>query len=290
MDGFETTKSVAGTARARLASPVRGWLGLPPAAWSRLLVLFVALSSIKLALLFGLRKHLNEIHWRVMGQPPSWLNAAAFYAFVGLGVLSLLALGRRCQSAGVKAVRAANAAVVGLGLLFIFLTFHEGDKNYLYPVMVGILKWKSLGPYLSLNLFFRPPFLAGWLFGYALIYYALARTGREAKALYLTAAAAGAYGLVCLRELTAYRNELLVVDCFGAASLLVARRTGEPMRALWLLAPAAWVLWLWGLFRLVTPELGAMAPYFLLLVGTSLVLFAAATLLAKRTVFYRAWI
>ena len=156
--------------------------GLPAAVSSRLLVLFVALASVKIALLVGLRRHLCEIHWRIAGPSPGWCNWVAFYVFVCLGVLSLLRLARQCQERGLKAVRTANAAVVGLGLCFLFLTFHSEDNNYLYPIQTGVLKWKSLGPYLSLDLCFRPPFLAAWLLGYAFVYYVLAWTGREAWA------------------------------------------------------------------------------------------------------------
>ena len=41
--------------------------GLPATAWSRILVLFLALAAIKIALLMGLGRHLGEIHWRVGG-------------------------------------------------------------------------------------------------------------------------------------------------------------------------------------------------------------------------------
>src|ERR1035437_10204112 len=164
----------------------RTWWGLPTAAWSRILVLFCALVLVKVALLVGLRKHLCEIHWRIASPPTTWCNYVAFGLFVCLGVLSLLGLAQRCRSVGLKAVRAAKGVVLGLGLLFLFLTFQRGDNKYLYPITTGILKWTSLGPYLSLDLCFRPPFLGAWLLGYAFIYYVLARTGREKWTLHLT--------------------------------------------------------------------------------------------------------
>ncbi|HVV70391.1 MAG TPA: hypothetical protein VHI52_02660, partial [Verrucomicrobiae bacterium] len=157
----------------------RGWLGLPARLWVRLLVLFGALAGIKVALLCRLGRELYQQHWRVTGVPHSWLNYVAFYSFVAIGVATLLVLAERCRDVGLKAVRGANLAVVFLGLCFTILTFHNGETNYLYPIMTGLLKWSSLVPYLSLDFFFRPPFLGGWLGGYALIYYFLARTGRE---------------------------------------------------------------------------------------------------------------
>ena len=254
------------------------------------MLVFLALAFIKLLLLVGLRKHLNEIHWRIVAQPTTWLNYAAFCAFIGIGVLSLWGLGRYCRIVGVRAIRAANATVLGLGLLFIFLTFHEGDKNLLYPVMTGILGWKELGSYLTLNLFFGQPYLGAWLFGYALLYYVLFRSGREADTLYLTAVFAGAYGLACLREFVVFRNELLVADGFGLVSLLLARHSGRTLRLAWWLVPAAWALFIWGLFCLVTPDLRTLTPYFRMLVGWIAVLFAATGLLAKRRGFYRGWV
>src|SRR3989442_301896 len=60
--------------------------GLPPEAWSRILILFTALGVIKIYLLLGARKHLEEIHWRVESSETTWANYLAFYLFVGLAV------------------------------------------------------------------------------------------------------------------------------------------------------------------------------------------------------------
>ena len=269
----------------------RGLPWLPAAAWSRILVLFLALALIKIALVAGLGRHLGEIHWRVGGARTTWCPpAVAFYLFVGLGVLSLLGLAQRCRSVGLKAVRAANGIVLGLGFLFIFLTFHTGKNNYLYPIMTGVLNWASLGPYLSLDLFFRPPFLAAWLAGYAFIYYVLARTGRESWVLHLTALCAGGYALLCLRELSAYCNELLVADCLGAVSLLVARLPDRKLQLVWLAAPAVWGLgFAWELFHVSGPHESVSLHYFFMLLGGSIVLFGGATLLAQRRGFLGPW-
>jgi arylsulfatase A-like enzyme len=261
------------------------------AAWSRIVVLFLALAAIKIALLVGLGRHLSEIHWRVGSALTTWCHpAVAFYLFVCLGVLSLLGLARRCQSVGLKAVRAANGIVLSLGLLFILLNFHSGEKNYHYPIMTGILKWSSLGPYLSLDLCFRPPFLAAWLLGYAFIYYLLARTGRESWTLHLTALCAGGYALFCLRELPAYSNELLVADCLGVVSLLIARLPSKKLQLAWLAAPAVWSLgFAWGLFYVSSPHESVSLSYFLMLLGASIILFGGATLLAQQRGFLGPW-
>jgi arylsulfatase A-like enzyme len=254
-------------------------------------VLFFALAAIKIALLVGLGRHLSEIHWRVGGSRTTWCPpTVAFYVFVGLGVLSLVRLARHCRSVGVKAVRAANGIVLGLGLLFIFLTFHSGEKNYLYPIMTGILKWSSLGPYLSLDLCFRPPFLAAWLLGYAFIYYVLARTGRESWVLHFTALCAGGYAIFCLRELPGYRDELLVADCLGVVSLLIARLPGKKLQLAWLAAPAVWGSgFAWGLFYVSSPHESVSLHYFLMLLGVSIILFSGATLLARQRGLLGPW-
>ena len=205
---------------------------LPPAAWTRLGLLFTCLVLIKLTLLFGFAKHVYEKHWRVIpDEPESWVNYLAFFVFVVLGVWSLLLLAAHCRQKGLRTVRAANAVLLCLGFLFIFLTFHTGDKNYIYPILTRILKWNNLVPYLSLDFCFRPPFLAAWLLGYVFVYYVMVRTGRETWALHLTAFLAGAYAVLCLRELHFYRDELLVVDCVGLACLLASRALAfHPLR------------------------------------------------------------
>jgi hypothetical protein len=269
----------------------RALAGIPAAAWSRILVLFLALASIKIALLVGLGSHLSEIHWRVGVPRTTWCHPAIpCYLFICLGVLSLARLGRHCRSVGVRAVRAANGIVLGLGLLFIFLTFHTGENNYLYPIMTGILKWTSLGPYLSLDFFFRPPYLAAWLFGYACTYYVLARTGRESWVLHLTALCAGGYALLCLRELPAYRDELLVIDCVGVVSLLIGQRPGKRIQLAWLAAPAIWSTgFAWGLFYVSAPHESVSLHYFLMLLGASIICFSAATYLARKRGFLGSW-
>jgi phosphoglycerol transferase MdoB-like AlkP superfamily enzyme len=255
-------------------------------------VLFLALAAIKIGILAGLGRHLGEIHWRVGGgSRTAWCPpAVAYYLFVGLGVLSLLGLARRCRSVGLEAVRAANGIVLSLGLLFIFLTFHSGEKNYLYPIMTGMLKWSSVGPYLSLDLFFRPPFLAAWVFGYAFTYYVLARTGRESWALYVTAFCAGGYALFCLRELQAYSNDLVVADCLGVVSLLIARLPSQKLQLAWLATPAVWSLgFAWELFYVSSPHESVSLQYFLMLLGTSIIFFSGATLLAQQRRFLGPW-
>ncbi len=282
-----------------------GLWGLPQAVWSRLAVLFPALASIKVVLLVGLRKHLCEIHWRVEPPATTWWNYFGFGLFLSLGMLSLLRLAQRCRSAGLRTVRTANGMILGLGLLFICLTFHSGDNNYFYPITTGVLRWTSLGSYLSLDLFFRCPFLAAWILGYVFMYYLLARTGHELWTLHLTAVCAGAYALVCLGELAGYRNELLVVDCLGAVSLWAqagSRRTvsrREPgisggssgiLRLGWMLAPAGWALcFAVGLIGLSSPQEREPIRYFLMLLSGTTIVFAVATVLAHRHGFLKFW-
>jgi len=271
----------AGPGRRRL-------LAVPPAVLSRMVVIFGALGLIKLTLLIGLRKHLQEIHWRNSGDPMSWVGTLAFYSLAGVLVNSLIQLGRQCQPAGLRAVRVANATVLAFGGLLIFLTFHEGDSNYLYPVMTGVLKWVQLVPYLSLNLFFRPPYLAVWVFAYVFAYYLLARFGRERQVLMLTAAFAGLYWIICWQDFMLRKSDLWVVLAFGLLAIFM-QRGRRAFHPLWLLAPAGWTLLVWGLFRLELPEVARLPPYFIVLSGCLVVLFVAATLVARREGFLTPW-
>jgi hypothetical protein len=205
-----------------------GWaefLALPMAVRARLVVLFVALAGIKVALVVSLGKKLFETHWRLTPHEAVWGDYVLLGFFVVIGCASLLRLQRDCALAGVKAIRAANTIVLLFGLLFIFLTFQAQGKNYLYPILSGVLGWDSLIPYLSLDLFFHPPYLAAWIVAYAFSYYLLARKGRESMVLYLTTGFVMAYAAVALRGLAILRTELLVVSGLGLASLIARGRS-----------------------------------------------------------------
>ncbi|NOS69473.1 MAG: sulfatase-like hydrolase/transferase [Verrucomicrobia bacterium] len=279
--------TASGTGGGEKPSGVRG---LPTAAWCRLWELFCGLVLIKVVMLFGLQKHLFETHWRVMGVKDSWLDYVAFYGFGFVGVLSVVGVGQWCGAVGVKAVRWANATIVLLGLLFIFLTFHEGPRNYVSRIMEGNLEWKGLIPYLSMNFFFKKPFLAVWLAVYGIVYFVLVRRRRENLALYLTAVMAGFYWLVCFQEFVHRRRELLVCVMIGLASLSVLWNRERPMRARWLLWPLLWTGMIWVLFAGEVDILVKLTPYFALLLGEIAVLFVALTLLAKRCGFVQPWL
>src|SRR5690242_8357642 len=162
------------SARSRQANPAGEAQAAISAVWSRVLILLIGLVALKILLIGGQGQSLYEAHWRIGPTQMNWLNYLAFLGFVVQGGLSLVRLGNECRSISVRSVRAANAALLALGLSFIFLTFHNGDKNYFYPVLSGVLNWNSLGPYIANSLLFNSPFLAGWLFVYAALYYVLA--------------------------------------------------------------------------------------------------------------------
>jgi arylsulfatase A-like enzyme len=263
---------------------------LPQAVWARLLVLFVALTGIKLALVAGLGKRLVDAHWRLTPHEPVWGDYVLFGFFVLVGFLSLLRLQRQCALAGIRAIRGANAIVLCLGLLLIFFSFHAQNNNYLYPILSGILNWNSLIPYLSLDLFFQPPFLGGWLFVYTISYYLLARTGRERWVLHLTAIFGTVYAFMALRELAESRTELLVASGLGVSTLLLGRHQDGKVPMRWLLAPLLWCVFfatelLWFAIR----EIGLPFTYFWLFAYGSVLLFAGATLIAYRRGFGAGW-
>ena len=166
-------------------------------------------------MLWELRKHLQETHWRVDAQTPGWSDYGAFYGFIVIALLSLAGLAGRCRKAGLTAIRAANLSILLLGFAFVILGLHSGDKNYLYLELARILPWQDLGAYLKLDFLFAPPFLAAWLVAYGLVYYLLRRSGQEARIFYVTGAFGTVFSLIYLRELMAYREELLLASCLG---------------------------------------------------------------------------
>ena len=263
---------------------------LPLDAWSRVLALFLGLAGVKTLLLLQFGKQLYDVHWRIGGTDQAWWDYVNFGVFVTLGVVSLLRLGRHCESIGRRAVRSANAVILASGFIFIFLTFHVSNKNYLYPIFSGVLKWGALGPYLSLDFFFHQPYLAGWMFVYAAIYYVLARPGRESRTLYVTAVFAGAYALLNLRELAFLRPELILLNCLGLASVACGWRAGQGS-SFWWLVPAAWAIpFIWQLFQRAPAGLFLSYGYFAGLAGVGAVVLGTGTLLARVRGFSSIWL
>ena len=259
--------------------------------WPRVGLLFAALCLVKLILLVDFRKHLFESHWRISGLPHTWVNEAAFWVFAVVVGLHLWRLGTHCMAAGRRAVRVANVWVLILGAAFILLTFHEGSTNYLAPVMNGVLTWKNLGWYLALDFCFRPPYLAVWIFVYALAYYSLARSGLEPLILRFTAVCAVAYIALCLRDFTKYHNALLAVDGVGVACLMTSWRPRRALGLVWIGLFLLGVGFFFGLFYGLSPKLtlAGLDPEFAVLAGTSLVLLAGASLFAWRFGFFSGW-
>lgn len=259
-------------------------------AWPRILALFAILCSVKLALIYQLAPHLYQTHWRVAGYELTVAGRIAFYIFVALAAAHLFLLARDCRLTGIKSVRVANAGIVGIGFIFIFLTFHNGTNNYLFPILSGILKWSSLGPYLSLDFCFQQPYLAGWVFIFCLLYYGLARIRRESWTIYLTVAAAVFYALWHLRGLAIYRDELLVIDSIGAVCLAVAIFSRKPLQGMFAVAPVAWplcfsalLIWQFG------PGIGLSTFYFFGLVVMTVLLFGAFGFLLRGYGAARCW-
>ena len=241
---------------------------------------FAALCVIKLILLIGIRKELFEIHWRVGSNSPGLANSVAFYLFALLAGLNLWKLGARCLPAGVRVVRAANAAVLFLCALFILLTFHAGDQNYLNAFMTGMLHWKAFGWYLYNSSCFEMPFLAAWLFVYALFYLGFWRKKREHFMLRVTAIFATAYIIFCLRDLREYRDPLIIVDCIGLACLVL---NGGSLNPFWMAMPLVSASFFFILFRPFQRGLGLtnMNREFSVLLWGYLILLAGVTLICR---------
>ena len=265
------------------------WYGVPCDVAGRIGLLFTALCLIKLAMLVHFRKHLYHIHWLIWPSSGNWLNQLAFWGLVALVGLNLWRLGKTCAASGPQAVRRANAVVLVLGSLFIILTFHAGQNNYLDTLLTGVLQWQNLCSYLSLACFFQMPFLAGWLLVYALIYYVLTRVGRERLMLQVTAVFAMLYLAFFLRGLAAYQGALLVADGLGIICLLGASLSRRPLGWIYLIQPLIWCSFLFLLFRDQENSLRNLSPEFAILTGGSIVLFMGTGALAWRGKFYAAW-
>src|SRR4051812_22994789 len=264
---------------------------VPGQLWPRLLILFFVLCAVKAALLLTLGKHLFEIHWRTQTTEIGWVDYLSFAGFVLIGTLTLARLAHFCRDLDIKTVRAANGVVLGLGFVFLVMTFHQGGSNYVYPIAAHVLQWTSLGPYLADDLFFNPPFLVVWLAAYALGYYWLIRSGRESGVLYLTAAFVAGYAPSFLGHLAGFRNELLVLNCVGLISLLSTFRNPGKSRWIWLLLPMAWVAAGAGqLFWRAPSELGLPVRYFLALLAITTGLFTIGTLVSTRYRFSSMWL
>jgi sulfatase-like protein len=269
--------------RARQAAPSTG-------VWTRIGLLFGTLCLAKIFMLVTLRKYLFEIHWRTNSLVPSWLDEASFYLFALLIGLNLWVLGMRCAAIGTRTTRMTNFCVLGLGAAFIFLTFHAGDKNYLFPVMNGTLTWGDLGWYLALDFCFHPPYLAAWMLAYAFGYYFLTRTGREGWMLRITAVCAAAYTALYMYDVLVNRDALIVVDCVGIASLIASPAAGQrALRLLWVCLPLIGMGFFYALFIPSDNMLRHPDPEFALLAEASVILFTGASLLVWRSGGYAAW-
>jgi arylsulfatase A-like enzyme len=269
--------------RARRVAPSAG-------VWTRIGLLFGVLCLAKVFLLLTFRKYLFEIHWRINSLAPSWLDEAAFYLFALLVGLNLWMLGVRCAAIGIRAMRTANFYVLGLGVAFIFLTFHAVDKNYLFSLMNGFLTWRNMGWYLVLNSCFGPPYLAVWMLAYAFGYYFLARTGREHWMLRVTAICAAAYTVLCLRDMMVNRNAMIAVDCVGTASFVASLAAGQrALRLLWVCLPLIGMGFLYALFIPFDNMLRHPSSEFILLSASSIILFSGVSLLVWRGDGYPAW-
>ena len=266
------------------------WLRWVPAdVWIRAGLLLGALSLIKVVILFALRKHLFEIHWRVTGFPPTWIDTASFYTFAVLVGLNLWLLAKRCVGGGAVVVRVANAWVLLLGVVFIIMTFHQGEQTYLLMLMTGVLGLKNILAYLNLDFFFHPPYLAAWIGGYAFAYYVLVRTRREPLALFLTAVTATAFTLLCLGDLVQYSAALLCADCIGIAGLIAAQRSNRGLTSLTWAIVGGCLAFGFLFFQSFAGAIRFPEPGFLILLGGGAVLFLGATVFAWRGRYWSGW-
>ncbi|HVU26243.1 MAG TPA: sulfatase-like hydrolase/transferase [Verrucomicrobiae bacterium] len=258
--------------------------------WARVGLLFGVLCLIKILILVTFRKYLYEIHWPVNPMPPTLFSKITFYVFAALVGLNLFALAMRCRKLEARTIRMVNGCVLALGAVFIFLSFHVMDKNYLWSVMNGVLTWKNLGSYFSMNFFFAQPYLVVWALVYMFIYYILSRTGRENKILLVTAAFAAIYTAFYLKDLASSHHALIVADIIGLISLLVGFRSNQrPLASFWLGLFFVLVISFFALFHSLGENLRHLIPEFIVLSFGGIILFAGASLLIWQRGGYGAW-
>lgn len=257
--------------------------------WSRVIFFFSALILVKGAVIFSLRAELYQAHWRITSAYPAWYGYPALYALAWVLGLNLWIFGGRCAAQGVKAVRCAFAALMLIAALFIALTFFEGASSYLAAVMSGALRGSDLAPYFAMNLFFRPPYLAFWAAALAIGYVWAVRSGREAQVICGLAVLAPLYVAVNLGHFARFQKELCFVLALGVACLVAAWRSRNGLRVGLVLAPWGLTLFLFVLFGRSEVWIGAPRPEFLILAGTTVVLFLGSTALAWRQGYDRAW-
>lgn len=274
----------------QIAERIRSHFSLSPAVWSRAAALLFFLSLIKVAILWNFREHLYQIHWRVVDEHITWFNVVAFVLFAGCVGVHLWLFANECMGGGARRVRFANATVLILAGMFIFLTFHEGDKGYLFALINGVLKFKDIKWYLIMNCCFRLPFLAAWLLVYGLIYYGFWRKGREHLMLRVTAIFGVIYTLVGLWDLLGYGLALAIADTFALACLVPLRRR-HSMSWVRLVLPIFLSVALFFLFSAYDQRLSFLhfRPLFAVLFWGTLAVFAAATIYALIRGFAGAW-
>jgi len=269
-----------------IAGPVSGHRAI----WNRAVLLLGALCLIKLLMIFGLRKHLFETHWRVGPEPITWVNYVAFYVFALMAGLNLWRFAGHCERGGVRVVRGANACVLMLGALFILLTFSEQGYNYLCAIINSYLDLKDLRWYLFMNFCFRWPYLAVWVIGYALAYYLMVRKGKEHLVLRATAICATAYLALGFNNLW-YREIVTIAGCVGLTMFLAGRNAKGSLNpvvpGLLLMFMAFFFVLFRGYDSMLTWH-WMNREFFILWTG-SLVLFAGITAVSVRRGFYVGW-
>lgn len=269
-----------------------------PELGARVFATFTALAILKLVLLASLGKYLFQMHWRVPASGISWEGKLAFCVFVILCLLSMLRLGATCVSAGVNEVRAVNAIILTVAIVFAAFTLNHRGLSYMYLFTAGRAtihlgtfhaNWiyiKNVAKSLTEEIFTDRPYLAVWGISYLLLYLLLVRARHEKKALYLTALTAAAYLLVNMRYYAAYRDELLLADGVGLCCLLLSYVAQQPLPIKWSVAPLVWALLLPLLYAKADPGMWYGAHYTIMIIGETTILFFLATKFLKECKCY----
>ncbi len=258
--------------------------------WGRVVALFAGLVVVKLAMIVELRQHLYQTHWRLTERNAGPVDHLAFYALIALGAYGIVRIGRGCRDLPVSSARTANLWLLFLGGLGVFLSFSEGERNYLLPVMEGVLNYGDLWAYLSMNLFFRQPYLGAWILAYGAVWYVLIRTGKERRIFEAAAVFFAAYCVWHLRPLLSRGNDLLALAAFGCFGVVGEGKGAHAIRLAVALAACLATALVFLTVEAYEIDVPGVPAYPALLISEGGFLFGASVWHASRRGYLDAWL
>ncbi|MDB6024378.1 MAG: hypothetical protein JWM68_601 [Verrucomicrobiales bacterium] len=237
-------------------------------------ILLATLLGSKIFLLILDRKNLYQDHWRWSGQKVNAASWISFFVFQALLLVSFVGLGRKSSQLPLRHIRILNAGFVFAGLTIAMLSLNNGDDNHLEPYLRGLLPFSSLYSYWNLAFFFGKPWIAAYCIAYGLAYFFFWRNKVEWRSLYVLGFLAVLYFSFNFSHLLHDRRSLLIIDCFGIASLAsTVLNKQQRMSFILQCVPAACLAVTWLLLRSFNESIESPHPYLMIIVGFGLLFF-----------------